>query len=69
MDIKMPVMNGFEALEKIKAIRPELVVIAQTAYSSSEDAEKMRKAGFYSYITKPVDRERLFDLINEVLQR
>lgn len=68
MDIKMPVMDGFEALEKIKAIRPELVIIAQTAYSSNEDEEKIYKAGFYNYITKPIDRERLFEIINEVLE-
>jgi CheY-like chemotaxis protein len=67
MDIKMPVMNGFEALEKIKAIRPDLIVVAQTAYSSIEDKEKILQAGFYGYITKPVNREKLFELINQVL--
>ena len=69
MDIKMPVMNGFEALEKIKAIRPELIIIAQTAYSSSEDEDKIYKAGFYSYITKPIKRERLFEIIDDVFQK
>lgn len=68
MDIKMPVMNGFEALEKIKAIRPELVVIAQTAYASVEDEERILKAGFYGYLTKPINREKLFDTIDEVLK-
>lgn len=68
MDIKMPVMNGFEALEKIKAIRPELVIIAQTAYSSSDDEEKIYKAGFYGYITKPINREKLFEIIENVFQ-
>jgi len=69
MDIKMPVMNGFEALEKIKAIRPELIIIAQTAYSSSEDEDKIYKAGFYGYITKPIKRERLFEIIDDVFQK
>lgn len=68
MDIKMPIMNGFEALEKIKAIRPELIIIAQTAYSSNEDEEKIYKAGFYGYITKPIKRERLFEIIDDVFQ-
>ncbi|WP_225318073.1 ATP-binding protein [Flavobacterium luteum] len=66
MDIKMPVMNGFEALEKIKAIRPELTVVAQTAYSSSDDEERIFKAGFYNYITKPINREKLFEIIDQV---
>jgi signal transduction histidine kinase len=52
MDIKMPILNGFEALEKIKVIRPELLVIAQTAYSSPEDEARIYNAGFYGYITK-----------------
>ncbi len=66
MDIKMPVMNGFEALEEVKAIRPNLVVIAQTAYSSTEDEEKIYRAGFNGYITKPINREKLFEIIDDV---
>lgn len=68
MDIKMPVMNGFEALEKIKMIRPELVIIAQTAYASPEDEAKIYAAGFYGYLTKPVNREKLFEAIDKVLE-
>ena len=68
MDIKMPVMNGFEALEKIKMIRPELVIIAQTAYASVEDEERIYKAGFYGYLTKPINREKLFEAIDTVLK-
>jgi signal transduction histidine kinase/CheY-like chemotaxis protein len=65
MDIKMPVMNGFEAVEQIRPIRPHLPIIAQTAYSSSEDRIKIEKAGFDDYITKPLSRERLFELIDK----
>ena len=68
MDIKMPIMNGFEALEKIKMIRPELVIIAQTAYASSEDEARIYKAGFYGYLTKPINREKLFEAIDNVLK-
>jgi signal transduction histidine kinase/CheY-like chemotaxis protein len=66
MDIKMPIKNGFEALEEIKLIRPNLKVIAQTAYSSNEDEEKIYTAGFYGYLTKPINRERLYEMIDEV---
>jgi signal transduction histidine kinase/CheY-like chemotaxis protein len=65
MDIKMPVMNGFEVIEQIRPIRPQLPIIAQTAYSSSEDKVKITKAGFDDYITKPLNRERLFELIDK----
>ncbi|TBX69205.1 response regulator [Flavobacterium silvisoli] len=69
MDIKMPLMNGFEALEQIRPIRPLLPVIAQTAYSSSEDKIKIEEAGFTDYITKPLNRERLFELVDQYLHK
>jgi CheY-like chemotaxis protein len=69
MDIKMPIMTGFEALEQIRPIRPDLPIIAQTAYSSSEDKIKIEEAGFNGYITKPLNRENLFELINTFLNK
>jgi signal transduction histidine kinase len=63
MDIKMPVMNGFEALTEIRKIRPELKVIAQTAYALPEDIEKIKKTGFDAYINKPIVKEELLALI------
>ncbi|SFA71015.1 Signal transduction histidine kinase [Flavobacterium swingsii] len=67
MDIKMPILSGYEALAKIKVFSPELPIIAQTAYSSSEDQEKMKQAGFVNYITKPINKEKLFQIIAETL--
>ncbi|MDI9257608.1 ATP-binding protein [Flavobacterium sedimenticola] len=69
MDIKMPIMNGFEAMDQIRPMRPHLPIIAQTAYSSSEDKAKIEKAGFTDYITKPLNRARLFELINKYLEK
>jgi signal transduction histidine kinase/CheY-like chemotaxis protein len=69
MDIKMPIMTGFEALEQIRPIRPDLPIIAQTAYSSSEDKIKIEEAGFNGYITKPLNRDNLFELINTFLNK
>lgn len=69
MDIKMPILNGYEAFEKIKQFRPELLVIAQTAHSSAEDKERILKAGFSGYITKPLDKEKIYEIINNVFQR
>lgn len=67
MDIKMPILDGFQAIEQIQPIRPNLPIIAQTAYSSSEDKAKIEKAGFSDYITKPLNRERLFELLDYYL--
>jgi signal transduction histidine kinase/CheY-like chemotaxis protein len=69
MDIKMPIMTGFEALEQIRPMRPNLPIIAQTAYSSSEDKMKIEEAGFNGYITKPLNRDNLFELINRYLDK
>jgi YesN/AraC family two-component response regulator len=66
MDIRMPVLNGFEAYEKIKVFRPELPVIAQTAYSSFED-EKIMKMGFVDCITKPLDKEKVYEVLDAFL--
>ncbi len=69
MDIKMPIMTGFEALEQIRPMRPNLPIIAQTAYSSSDDKIKIEEAGFNGYITKPLNRDTLFELITKYLDK
>jgi signal transduction histidine kinase/CheY-like chemotaxis protein len=69
MDIKMPVMDGFETFQKIQEIRPNLPVIAQTAFSSNEDKEKVLKLGFNDYITKPINREKLIETVDRVLKK
>ncbi|PKB17828.1 ATP-binding protein [Flavobacterium sp. 5] len=68
MDIKMPVLDGYEAFEMIKKENPNRIVIAQTAHSSSEVKEKIMKAGFSGYITKPLDKEKIYEIINKVYQ-
>lgn len=65
MDIKMPLMNGNEATQKIKAILPHLPIIAQTAYSTEQDKEKAFSHGCNDFITKPLDKEKLFTLIRK----
>jgi signal transduction histidine kinase len=67
MDIKMPVMNGFEATRAIKKIRPTLPVIAQTAFASQEEILKCQKSGCDEVVTKPIDIMSLFRKINELM--
>ena len=69
MDIKMPVLGGFEAFETVKNYRPELPVIAQTAYSSSEDREKIINSGFAAYITKPLDKTKIFEILDRIFSK
>ena len=65
MDIKMPVMNGFDATRQIKQLRPDLPVIAQTAYASEEDRQKSLGAGCDDYISKPINKELLMSIIRK----
>jgi PAS domain S-box-containing protein len=69
MDINMPVMNGFDATRAIKKLRPGLPVIAQTAFASKEDRDTARMAGCDGFITKPINKKQLFELIKELLDR
>jgi PAS domain S-box-containing protein len=69
MDIKMPVMNGLEATRQIKQIRPELPVIAQTAFTSIEERKKAQEAGCDRFITKPINKDELLNLVKELLHR
>ena len=63
MDIKMPIMDGYQALKIIHDIKPNLNVIAQTSYALQEDALEIKKAGFNGYITKPISQEKLIQLL------
>jgi len=65
MDIKMPIMNGYEASEIIKSQFPELPIIAQTAYSKDSDRELAIKHGCVDFISKPINKENLFGMIEK----
>lgn len=65
MDIKMPELDGIEATKKIRTFNEQVPIIVQTAYTSSGDKERALEAGCNDYITKPIDKERLLQLITK----
>ena len=67
MDIKIPMWNGYEATRKIKKMRPELPVIAQTAYAMMTDREDALKAGCDDYLSKPLQIKQLKELVEKYL--
>jgi signal transduction histidine kinase/ActR/RegA family two-component response regulator len=67
MDINMPEMNGYEALEEIRRVNKEVPIIAQTGLAMSGDKEKMLQAGFNNYISKPISPKVLMTTINKHL--
>jgi len=54
MDIQLPKLTGFEATPLIKKVRPDLPVIAQTAYTMSGEEQKCYEAGCDDYLAKPI---------------
>lgn len=67
MDIKMPGMDGYMATKEIKKIRPLLPVIAQTAYALAGDRQKSIEAGCDDYLSKPINRNGFFAVLNRIL--
>jgi PAS domain S-box-containing protein len=59
MDIKLPVMDGHTAAKQIKEFRPDLPIIAQSAYALAHEIEKYRGNTFDDYITKPINEDEL----------
>jgi PAS domain S-box-containing protein len=67
MDMKMPIMTGFEATKLIKEFRPNLPIVAQTAYSTKEEKEQAISAGCDDFISKPISEKKLNEIINKYL--
>ncbi|MGC8802198.1 MAG: PAS domain-containing hybrid sensor histidine kinase/response regulator [Bacteroidales bacterium] len=67
MDLKMPEMDGFEATRIIRAQFPHLPIIAQTAYTFSDERKKAFDAGCNEYISKPISINKLFEVINRYI--
>ncbi|MBN1185550.1 MAG: response regulator [Bacteroidales bacterium] len=66
MDIKMPIMDGYEASKKIKELYPHMPIIAQTAYITEDDKNKHKY--FDAYLTKPLTLNKLINTINSCLE-
>ena len=67
MDIKMPVLDGLNAIKEIKKFRKDLPIIVQTAYAMPEDRERSFKAGSDDYLTKPLNATELFNTISKFM--
>jgi CheY-like chemotaxis protein len=65
MDLKMPVMGGFEATVEIRKFNKDIVIIAQTAYAYKR--EECIAAGFTDYISKPFNEEQLINVLSQYL--
>lgn len=67
MDIKMPVIDGFEATRQIKLINPDVHIIAITAYAMSGDEDRIIASGCDGYLSKPISKKSLLEKIGEFI--
>lgn len=66
MDIKMPVMNGYEAIALIRKRNGKVPIIAQSAFAMAEEKQFAINAGCNYYITKPINHQELYDTLKSV---
>jgi len=69
MDIHMPIMNGYDATREIVSIRPDLPVIAQTAFVLPDDVKACYAAGCAGYLAKPIRREQLLNTLTDYFEK
>ena len=72
MDVQMPVMNGYEATRRIRQMDREdagrVWIVAMTANAFVEDVRLSREAGMNEHVSKPVDLERLQEILRAQLK-
>lgn len=67
MDVKMPLISGYEAARQIKQLKSNIPIIAQTAYAMEEDRRNALAASCNEYIAKPIEAQKLFYLMAKYL--
>jgi PAS domain S-box-containing protein len=65
MDIKMPLVNGYEATAEIRKTNKTIPIIALTAYAMEADRQKALASGFNDYLKKPFLKDSLYKVINK----
>jgi len=67
MDLHMPVMNGYEAAEKIREVSAKVPVVAMTADVILGVREKCRQSGIFHYISKPFNPDRFIQTVRDII--
>jgi DNA-binding NtrC family response regulator len=68
MDVKMPDLDGLAALEKIKAIKPDLPIVMMSGHGTIDTAVRATQLGARDFLEKPISRERLLVALRNALQ-
>lgn len=68
LDLQIPKMNGYEVAKKIREFNKAVIIIAQTAYALSGDKQKAIDAGCNDYLSKPIKKAALYDLLHKYFE-
>jgi diguanylate cyclase (GGDEF)-like protein/PAS domain S-box-containing protein len=68
-DLNMPVMNGIQMAREIKALAPDTVVVAVTAYSDTSYLLSAIEIGIHNYVLKPLNYSDLFGALDTILEK
>ena len=69
MDIEMPIMNGFEAVEKIGESKKNLPIVALTAYDQGYSMEYFKEQGFTTCVGKPFSKSKLETIVKKYIKK
>ena len=69
VDIKMPVIDGFEATREIRKLSLDVPIIAVTAFAYASDEQRAMENGFAGYMAKPISAPQLRQQIAAILQK
>jgi two-component system response regulator AtoC len=68
MDVRMPELDGIEALSKLKVSSPKTSVLIMTAFGSSNNAIRAMELGAFDYITKPFELDKISHTVKRVIE-
>lgn len=68
LDIRLPGTDGFQVLEKVRQMRPELPVVMMTAYGSIDEAVHAMRLGACDFLTKPCPREKIITTVRRTVE-
>ncbi len=69
MDVKMPQMDGYSVTQKIREFNNDIKIIAQTAFAQEDEKIKAIEAGCNAFVTKPINKHILIDMIKGLFQK